>query len=104
MFPELRVIRHRLFECSPAVWFPPGPCYHWGIASSSGRGKSKTNPGGYIASNLDNFDFITVVGNDYIIADGRIAMGIDWMTKKELSQAIPPAYTEWLGRQMLEMI
>jgi DNA (cytosine-5)-methyltransferase 1 len=104
MFPGLRVIRHRLFECSPVVWWAPTSCLHWGTASASGRGKSNKNPSGYIPGNLKNFDFITVTGHDYIAADGRKAMGIDWMTKKELSQAIPPAYTEWLGRQILELI
>jgi DNA (cytosine-5)-methyltransferase 1 len=31
-------------------------------------------------------------------------MGIDWMTRKELSQAIPPAYTEWIGRELLRVL
>lgn len=104
MFPGLRVLRHRLFECSPVVWFPPAACNHWGIASACGRGKSSANKRGYVPGSLKNFDFITVAGNDYIAADGRQAMGIDWMVKKELSQAIPPAYTEWLGREMLKLI
>jgi DNA (cytosine-5)-methyltransferase 1 len=29
------------------------------------------------------------------------AMGIDWMTNAELSQAIPPAYTEHIGHYLL---
>ena len=31
------------------------------------------------------------------------AMGCDWMTQKECSQAIPPAYTEWIGRQLMRV-
>jgi DNA (cytosine-5)-methyltransferase 1 len=104
MFPELRVIRHRLFECSPAIWFPPGCCYHWGVASGGGRGKSKINGRVDVPGDLENFDFITVSGGDYIGDAGREAMGISWMTKRELSQAIPPAYTEWLAREMLRLI
>lgn len=34
-------------------------------------------------------------------ADSRIAMGIDWMTRAELAQAIPPAYTAHIGAQLL---
>lgn len=32
------------------------------------------------------------------------AMGIDWMTKMELRQAIPPAYTEFIGRHLLKVV
>lgn len=30
------------------------------------------------------------------------AMGIDWMPLEALSQAIPPAYTDWIAREFLE--
>lgn len=38
------------------------------------------------------------------VKDYRAAMGIDWMTRDELSQAIPPAYTEFIGRKLLERL
>lgn len=34
----------------------------------------------------------------------REAMGIDWMTRKELTQAIPPAYCEFIGRQLMRIL
>jgi DNA (cytosine-5)-methyltransferase 1 len=33
--------------------------------------------------------------------EAQAAMGIDWMTWDELREAIPPAYTEFIGRQLL---
>ena len=29
------------------------------------------------------------------------AMGIDWMKREELTQAIPPVFTEFIGRQLV---
>jgi DNA (cytosine-5)-methyltransferase 1 len=31
-------------------------------------------------------------------------MGVGWMNREELSEAIPPAYTEHIGRQLLAAI
>ncbi|HEU4641267.1 MAG TPA: DNA cytosine methyltransferase [Gemmatimonadaceae bacterium] len=38
------------------------------------------------------------------IAHARAAMGIDWMVRDELTQAIPPAYTEFLGHQLMAAV
>lgn len=31
-------------------------------------------------------------------------MGIDWMNMRELSEAIPPAYTEFIGKHLMEYL
>ncbi len=100
---DLQVIRHRLFETEPVLWWPPRPCQHIGKASGA---SGKNDTGKHIQATLEDFQYLTVAGSGggYKISDGKIAMAIDWMIGKELSQAIPPAYTEWLGAQILEKI
>lgn len=34
------------------------------------------------------------------LEDAREAMGIDWMDWDDLREAVPPAYTEWVGREL----
>jgi DNA (cytosine-5)-methyltransferase 1 len=43
-----------------------------------------------------------IFGHWPTIQESQRAMGIDWMTRPELVQAIPPAYTEHIGRQLLD--
>jgi len=48
--------------------------------------------------------FMHVVGNFAGVERAREAMGIDWMTRDELREAIPPAYTEHVGRQLITQL
>lgn len=86
----LKVYRHRLFECS---WFLLAPPHvpHRDQTPKAGKGIS---PKG----------FISVAGNTGRVAYARQAMGIDWTNRDELSQAIPPAYTEFIGKQLLRIV
>jgi len=96
----LRVYRHRLFECNPQILISPASCNHWGKASGNKALKNKKG----VTPNLDDFDIMTITGHDFILDHAKQAMGIDWMQQSEISQAIPPAYTEWIGKQILEAI
>ena len=96
MFDELRVIRHRLFESNIELEVPdhrPHPLVFTHDKRKAHYGK------------LDqNTSYVQVTGGgNCTMANARDAMGgIDWMkTKVELNESIPPAYTEYLGEQLL---
>lgn len=42
------------------------------------------------------------LGRNPSIAEKRLAMGIDWMNRDELSEAIPPVYTRFVGLQLIQ--
>lgn len=90
--------RHRLFESS-VMLMAPGPCRHvkgmrvggvYGGAWSKNKSLDPTvkRTGGYAPP-------------DHV---QRELMGIDWMTRQQLNQAIPPAYTEFIGRQLIDAL
>jgi DNA (cytosine-5)-methyltransferase 1 len=93
----LRVRRHRLFEsncmlrgmrCDHA-WQDADPIYEvWNHGSMKRTGVA----------------YVFGHGGAKAVAHWSAAMGIDWMTKAELAEAIPPAFTEHLGRQLLETL
>jgi DNA (cytosine-5)-methyltransferase 1 len=41
---------------------------------------------------------------EYSVAACREVLGIDWMTRKEIDETIPPAYTEYIGKQLMKAI
>lgn len=94
MFPGLRVYRHRLFESNPPIYWSPAMCNH--------NYKMPSSKGAY--HKLKDQEFITCVGHNFQAESGRIAMQIDWMTRDEMAQAIPPAYTKWIGEQLLKTL
>ncbi len=82
---DMKIFRHRLFECSFWIEQP----HH-----ISHRGKSLGN--GYYC----------VVGNpnkrNGSLKKWKDAMGINWMTRSELVESVPPKYTEYIGKKYLE--
>jgi DNA (cytosine-5)-methyltransferase 1 len=93
----LRLERHRLFESNLPLT-APRPDFHdktvdvagaYGGGSSDRRYAKEVRRGGYTPAK-----------------EVRAALlgGLDWMTLHGMSQSIPPAYTEWLGAQLLAHI
>jgi len=93
---DLKVRRHRLFESN--VELVGTLCDH----KKQGRpvgvyGAMKDNPKG-----IDRKTGKMVFGGKTAesVDEAREAMGIDWMLWGDLVEAIPPAYTKWLGDQL----
>lgn len=81
--------RHRFFESNLPL-FSPGPCKHAGqVVGVYGK------PGGYDQRRRKKL---------HNTAQWAAAMGIDWMSAAELTQAIPPLYTQFLGRQLMAQL
>lgn len=84
--------RHRWFEPSQGLWLMSPPCQHRGpvIGIYGDHGADKRRKDGF--------------GRYFTLAERKEAMGIDWMARDELDQAIPPAYTEYIGEHLMEEV
>lgn len=94
---ELR--RHRLFESN--VPLPQPPCAHRlpviGFYGDHARTRQRT-----VNGHRDRGGDITGLERKMPLV--RDLLGIDWMRWEEAVLAIPPAYTEWIGRRLIEAL
>lgn len=87
----LRTYRHRRFE-SRLHLTPPAHPKHV-IRTATKQRKQRWSEGWHVSITGDVGTYL-----------GLEAMGIDWMTGQEMSEAIPPPYTEWIGRLLVSHI
>lgn len=92
----LLVQRHRLFESNITLWGLP--CSHsW---------QTKDKPSLHRLQGASRV--VGCYGNGRGPGDVKslwsLAMGITWMTRREMAQAIPPAYTEYVGKQVIKYL
>jgi DNA (cytosine-5)-methyltransferase 1 len=90
----LRVRRHRWFEASVHLWSMP--CMH----------ESQGTPVGVYGDHADGVtrrpDGTSRGVKAQTVPEARNAMGMPWASWHGATQAIPPAYTEFIGRQLME--
>jgi DNA (cytosine-5)-methyltransferase 1 len=103
---ELR--RHRIFETSFPVLAPQ--CQHGLRSSTLGvygghiRNRRRRTIGVYGEGFRDSRRKTDRGVPDFSKEDGQLAMRIDWMSVAEMSQAIPPAYAEFLGKAAMALM
>ena len=91
----LQVERPRLFESSELLFTPPSTK----VADPIGV-YGKAHDGRRLFTRADG----SIQRAAASLEEARAAMGIDWMDWRELAEAIPPAYTEFIGRQLIQVV
>lgn len=82
----LPLYRHRLFETSFTLVLPAHPEHKW-KQTKMGRPPQPD-------------EVMHIVGNFSGVEQARVAMETPWMTRNDMAQAIPPAYTAFIGNQL----
>lgn len=90
----LQIRRHRQFELSPPVFAMLPPCWCRGRVAS----------GELIGHRFGTESRGRRQPPRRTEAERRAALGVPWMTTREARQAIPPAYTQWIGARLLEAL
>lgn len=91
----LGVFRPRLFECSEFIMAPEAPPRQKNPMAVYGR-----LDGRRLWTRKDGSELRA----PRTLAPAAAAMGMDWCDWDGLREAIPPAYTEWLGAQLLPLL
>ena len=86
----LRTYRHRRFEPGNGVALTAPPHPRHVTRTATKRRRELWDQGWHVSITGDVGTYL-----------GPEAMGIDWMNGNELSQAIPPAYAEHIGKQLM---
>ncbi len=101
----LKVFRHRWFETNWLLFGQSHPSHAGKLIGRDGMCCVVGHGGGVSRRMRDQMARNRHgCGGQQGKADWARAMGIDWMSRDELAQAIPPAYTEYIGTQFIEAI
>ena len=101
----LPIFRHRLFETS-FFWLSPGHPSHRGLyVRETGTLGSRARD---MVVKRKSWSLNNNMGGGHrsreAVLAARLALDVPWMKGNEHSQAIPPAYTEYIGRQLLAQL
>lgn len=100
----LSLFRHRRFEAWPGLLLQPVHQTHNGVIASGRASLGKRHHGQQGFKEISRESETSKSGRKSDVERRRLVTGINWMTGAELAQAVPPAYCEFVGKQLLQAI